>query len=100
MLDAVESWQCGYNVNLRLSRAALADPAGREKVHAMLASFFGRGGQEMQINCVDSETLRAAQADGGAHRDLVVRVAGFSEYFVRLTRDQQEEIIARVEHGV
>ena len=100
MMDPVRSWQGGYNVNLRLSCALLTDPAARRKVHQMLAAYFRRGGQEMQINAVDSETLRAAQADPAAHRDLVVRVAGFSAFFVNLDRDIQEEIIARTEHGL
>ena len=99
-LHPVRSWQCGYNVNLRLTRSALADRPNRDKVAAMLASYFTRGGQEMQINCVESETLRAAQHHPDAHRYLVVRVAGFSEFFVNLTRDMQDELIARTEHAV
>ncbi len=100
MLDPVASWQGGYNVNLRLSRRLLTDPATRRKVHQMLAAYFRRGGQELQINAVDSDVLRAAQTDPAAHRDLVVRVAGFSAFFVNLDHDTQEEIIARTEHGV
>ncbi|MFW6146488.1 MAG: pyruvate formate lyase family protein [Planctomycetota bacterium] len=100
MMDPVTSWQGGYNVNLRLSRTLLTDPAAREKVRRMLAAYFRRGGQEMQINAVDTDILRAAQADPAAHRDLVVRVAGFSAFFVNLDRDIQEEIIARTEHGL
>ncbi len=99
-LNPVKSWQCGYNVNMRFQRDMLADPANRAKVHAMLDSFFGRGGQEMQINCVDAEMLRTAQDDPDAYGDVVVRVAGFSEFFVNLTRDIQEDVIARTEHGV
>ena len=47
---------------------------------------------------VDTATLRAAQKNPEQYRDLVVRVAGFSEFFVNLTPDMQEEIIARTEH--
>ena len=57
-----------------------------------------RGGQEMQINCVDSDTLRAAQGDPENHGDLVVRVAGFSEFFTKLQPVIQEDVIDRVEH--
>jgi len=99
-LDPVKSWQCGYNVNVRFSRSMLAEKKNRDKVRALLESYFERGGQEMQINCVDSETLRAAQERPEEYKDLVVRVAGFSEYFVNLTRDIQEDIIARAEHGI
>ncbi|MCX7014082.1 MAG: hypothetical protein NTW86_16270 [Candidatus Sumerlaeota bacterium] len=97
-LHPARSWQCGYNVNLRFQHSTLAEKENREKVHAMLASFFGRGGQEMQINCVSSETLRAAQRNPDAYRDVVVRVAGFSDFFVNLLPEIQNDIISRTEH--
>jgi formate C-acetyltransferase len=99
-MDPVKSWQCGYNVNMRFHSSVLTNPENREKVHAMLASYFLRGGQEMQINCADTEMLRAAQQHPEQYRDLVVRVAGFSDFFVSLSRDLQEEIIARTEHSL
>jgi formate C-acetyltransferase len=58
------------------------------------------GGQQLQVNVVDAQTLRAAQADPGSYRDLMVRVAGFSAYFTQLSRDVQEEIISRIAHAV
>jgi pyruvate-formate lyase len=97
-LDAAKSWQSGYQVNVRFQNAMLADPATRTKVRAMLNVYFAKGGQELQINSVDSETLRAAQKDPTQYRDLVVRVAGFSAFFVSLTPELQEEIIARTAH--
>lgn len=97
-LDPVASWQSGYNVNLRFQRRMLADPADRRRIRAMLNAFFAAGGQEMQINAVDTETLLAAQRDPAAHRDLVIRVAGFSEFFTRLEPAIQEDIIARTAH--
>jgi formate C-acetyltransferase len=99
-LDPVESWQCGYNVNMRLQNSMLADEDSRRKVGWLLTSYFQRGGQEMQINSVDSATLRAAQKRPEEYRDLVVRIAGYSDYFVNLRVDVQEEIIARTEHVV
>lgn len=97
-LNAAKSWQCGYNVNLRFQRAVLADPDGRKRLDAMLRAYFMGGGQEMQINSADTAELRDAQAHPELHRDLVVRVAGFSAFFVNLSRDMQDEIIARTEH--
>ena len=64
----------------------------------MLNVYFRKGGQELQINVVDTEMLRAAQKNPEQYRDLVVRVAGFSEFFVNLTPEMQEEIIARTAH--
>ena len=67
-------------------------------VPTTLNVYFANGGQELQINVVSSQTLRAAQQNPEQYRDLVVRVAGFSEFFVNLTPDMQEDIIARTEH--
>jgi formate C-acetyltransferase len=97
-LDAAKSWQCGYQVNLRFHSGIVSDPVQREKLRAMLHVYFEKGGMELQINVVDTAMLRAAQANPDEYRDLVVRVAGFSEFFVNLTPDMQEDIIARMEH--
>ncbi|MBI2298984.1 MAG: hypothetical protein HYU66_08585 [Armatimonadetes bacterium] len=98
-LHPATSWQCGYNVNLRLQPRTLREPESRAKVRAMLEAFFSVGGQELQINAVDSATLRAAQGNPASFGDLVVRVAGFSEFFVKLDPAIQEDIIAREEHA-
>lgn len=97
-LNSKKSWQCGYQVNIRFHAGMIADAGQREKLRAMLNVYFQNGAQELQINVVDSATLRAAQKNPDQYRDLVVRVAGFSEFFVNLTPDMQEEIIARTEH--
>ena len=97
-LDGPRSWQCGYQVNIRFQGPMLTVKENRDKVRAMLNVYFSRGGQELQINCVDTEMLRAAQKNPEQFRDLVVRVAGFSEFFVNLTPDMQEDIIARTAH--
>ena len=97
-LDAAKSWQSAYQVNIRFHAGMITDKAQREKLRAMLNVYFQNGGQELQINVVDSAALRAAQKNPEQYRDLVVRVAGFSEFFVNLTPDMQEEIIARAEH--
>jgi formate C-acetyltransferase len=52
-------------------------------------------GHHMQFNVVDAETLREAQRHPEQHRDLIVRVAGYSDYFCDLSKELQEEIIAR-----
>jgi len=97
-LDAAKSWQCAYQVNIRFHAGMVADDARREKLRAMLNVYFRQGGQELQINVVDSAAMRAAQKNPEEYRDLVVRVAGFSEFFVNLTPEMQNEIIARTEH--
>lgn len=97
-LDARRSWQCGYQVNIRFHAGMVADKSQRDKLRAMLNVYFQNGGQELQINVVDTAILRAAQKNPDQYRDVVVRVAGFSEFFVNLTPDMQEDIIARTEH--
>jgi formate C-acetyltransferase len=97
-LDAAKSWQCGYQVNIRFHAGLIANASQREKLRAMLTVYFQKGGQELQINVVDSAALRAAQKNPEQYRDLVVRVAGFSEFFVNLSPEIQNEIIARTEH--
>ncbi len=98
-LDGPGAWQHGYQVNLRFQGNMLSNKANRDKVRAMINVYFHKGGQELQINAVDTETLRAAQKNPELYRDLVVRIAGFSEFFVNLTPDMQEDIINRTAHS-
>ncbi len=73
---------------------------GIQKLVEMTKTYFEDGGMEVQYNIVDTDTLRAAQADPNTHRDLVVRIAGYSAYFVELGRDLQNDIIARNENRI
>jgi pyruvate-formate lyase len=61
-------------------------------------TYFKLDGHHIQFNVVDAATLRAAQESPEEHRDLIVRVAGYSDYFCDLNEALQEEIIARTEH--
>ena len=56
------------------------------------------GGHHIQFNVVSAKTLRAAQNDPVQYHNLIVRVAGYSDYYVNLGKDLQEEIIKRTEH--
>jgi len=88
----------GIALNLRIHPSALAREDGVKKLMSMTKTYFEQGGLEVQYNIVDTETLRAAQAEPEKYRDLVVRIAGYSAYFVELTRDQQNDVIARNEN--
>jgi len=90
----------GIAVNLRMHPTVLSREDGIIKIRDMTKEYFANGGLEVQYNVVDTETLRAAQADPQSHRDLVVRIAGYSAYFVELSLDCQNDIIARNENRV
>ena len=66
----------------------------------MVETYMRRGGFEMQINVVDRETLMKAQAEPEAYRDLVVRIGGYSDYFVKLSPQMQSEVLLRTAHEV
>ncbi len=73
---------------------------GIAKLRDMTKTYFNSGGMEVQYNVVDTKTLKEAQADPTKYRDLVVRIAGYSAYFVELGRDLQDDIISRHENVI
>jgi pyruvate-formate lyase len=87
----------GLVLNLKFTPDALADDDGRAKLRGLLQAAMELGAFEVQVNCVDRETLLAAQKRPEMYRDLLVRVAGYCDYFVGLSREMQAEIIARTE---
>jgi len=88
----------GTLLNMKLSPALVNDEEGLEKWARLVRAYFRLGGHHVQFNVVRAETLRRAQARPEEYRDLIVRVAGYSDYFCDLSKDLQEEIIARTEH--
>ncbi|NLT12840.1 MAG: hypothetical protein GXY05_00710 [Clostridiales bacterium] len=90
----------GIALNLRMHPTVLSREDGITKLRDMTKAYFENGGMEVQYNVVDTETLKAAQSDPLTHRDLVVRIAGYSAYFVELGRDLQNDIIARNENRI
>ena len=82
--------------NMKFDRRLFGE--NREKIGALLSSFFGRGGQQIQVNVCDRLTLLAALERPEDYRGLVVRVGGYSAYFDTLSRRLQEEIIERREY--
>ena len=98
-LNHADHWTAGNTCNIKLSPRAVRSAEGIERMKALITTYFQAGGQQLQVNVVDADTLRAAQADPASHADLIVRVAGFSAYFTQLGRDTQDEIISRTTHG-
>jgi len=87
-------------LSLRFPRQAIRDPEGRRKLRSMIETYFREGGQQLQISIASSDEMKDAQCDPDAHRDLMVRVGGFSAYFVELDKAFQDDMIARSELGL
>lgn len=89
----------GGLLNLKFHPTALRGERGSRNLLALVKTYFDMPGFHVQFNVVDSEMLRDAQAHPGRYRDLVVRVAGFSAYWVEMSRALQDQVIWRTEHG-
>jgi len=87
----------GTLLNQKFNPQLLEGEEGLDKLARLVRSYFRLDGHHIQLNVVTAETLRAAQARPEEYRDLIVRVAGYSDYFCDLTPALQNEIIARTE---
>lgn len=81
--------------NLKLTPKSVEGKKGEARLRALIEGYFELGGSQLQINVLDHSVLLHAVAHPERHRDLLVRVVGYSAYFVLLSPDQQREIIAR-----
>lgn len=88
----------GTLLNQKFSPKFFEDEENYAKLTALIRSYFSLDGHHIQFNVVDAETLRDAQKNPELYRDLIVRVAGYSDYFNDLGEDLQNEIIRRTEH--
>lgn len=87
----------GTLYNMKFLPAAIAGDTGLINLASLIRGYFERKGMHIQFNVVDRQTLLDAQANPDQHKDLVVRVAGYSAHFIRLAKDTQDNIIARTE---
>ena len=88
----------GTLLNQKFTPQLLRDDDGLDKLVHLIRTYFKLDGHHIQFNVVDAATLRAAQKNPEQYRDLIVRVAGYSDYFCDLGKALQDEIIARTEH--
>ena len=88
----------GTLLNMKFTPSLLEGDAGIDHLHSLVRSYFKLDGHHMQFNVVSADTLRAAKANPAEYRDLIVRVAGYSDYFCDLSEALQDEIIRRTEH--
>ena len=90
----------GTLLNMKFTPQLLEGETGIKMMASLVRGYFGMDSHHVQFNVVNAETLREAQADPANHRDLIVRVAGYSDYFCDVSRELQDEIIERTEHDV
>lgn len=84
--------------NMKFSPSALKTDSDREKLAMAVKSYLTNGGKQVQMTVVDRNTLLSAQENPKQFKDVIVRVAGYSAYFVTLTNMMQNEIIARTQN--
>ncbi len=89
----------GVAVNMKFTKKTFTE-SSCEKVRSLIHTYLQRGGFEIQINVVDYETLVRAQENPEQYKDLVVRIGGYSDYFVKLSPEMQAEVLLRTSHEV
>ncbi len=95
-MDQVKSG--GTLLNMRFLPDLLAAEKDLDKLAGLVRTYFRLNGHHIQFNIVDTDILRRAQAAPDEYRNLLVRVAGYSDYFTDLDSDHQQEIIDRTGH--
>jgi len=89
----------GTLLNMKFTPSLLEGEQNVGKLADLVRGYFRMDGHHVQFNVVQKEALQEAQRDPDSHRDLIVRVAGYSDYFCDLSRELQDEIIERTEHA-
>jgi len=90
----------GTLLNLKFSPKVLAGEKGLNSLVHLIRSYFRMDGHHIQFNVIDTETLYKAKENPEQYRNLIVRVAGYSDYFNNLSEQLQNEIIARTAHDL
>lgn len=88
----------GALLNQKFTPQVVHGEAGLRKLKDLIRAYFRLDGHHIQFNIVDADTLREAQKEPEKYNNLIVRVAGYSDYFNNLTKALQDEIIERTEH--
>lgn len=91
----------GILLNMKFHPTVLSNEDGFDKLQQLMHTYFcDMGGMEMQLNIVSADTLKDAQKHPENYKDLVVRIAGFSAYFVEVFKGMQDDLIRRTELGL
>ncbi len=99
-VSKIDHWKTGGTLlNQKFMPDALADEEGRRKLADLVRTYFKMGGHHIQFNVIKAETLRDAQKSPENYLNLIVRVAGYSDFFVNIGKELQNEILARTEQN-
>lgn len=102
LLNSASVWDHSMSqnsqLNVKIHPTAIQGTAGARKLLDLIRAYMRKGGFHVQFNVVDSKVLKDAQQNPGNYRDLMVRVAGFTQYWVEIGKPVQDEIIARTEY--
>ena len=85
----------GFVFQIKFDKKVFNTEKGKESFKGLAKAYFAGGAQQLTVTVVSPEDLLAAQKDPDRYRDLIVRVGGYSDYFVDLGKGLQENIIAR-----
>ena len=88
----------GFVFQLRFDKCLFATEKGMDSFVNLAKAYFNGGGQQLSVNVLSADALLDAQEHPENYGDLIVRVGGYSDYFVRLSRDLQDNIIARTSY--
>ena len=89
----------GFILNIKFDKQLFNTKAGEEAFISLYHSYFDRGGQQLSVTVVSADELKDAQVHPERHRDLIVRVGGYSDYFTSLSKQLQDNVIARTDNG-
>ncbi|MBQ8474209.1 MAG: hypothetical protein IJ499_00930 [Clostridia bacterium] len=90
----------GFILNLKFDKALFNSEKGTESFLALTKAYFMKKGQQLSVTVVNREDLIAAKKEPEKYKDIIVRVGGFSEYFVNLTPELQENVISRTDYSL
>ncbi len=97
-LDSAKHWPGGLVFNFWIQTSLFKTEEELDKLCAYIDTYFRMGGMQIQLNTIDKDILLDAQKHPEKHKDLMVRVGGFSAYFASLSIEEQNEIISRASY--
>ena len=89
----------GQALDISIDAKLIGNPADKRKMQALLQTYFSLGGLQIQVNGLCAETLENAIENPDRHRDLIVRIGGYSNYFNNLTLNVRQEMVRRLAKG-